>query len=368
MGVSISIRGSNALTIQSQFSADYITARERFCETAKERGWSLSSHPREGGRDEELWTDVARIGAESPDRRLIISSGLHGVEGYFGSAIQLQALQNLQAKKFAQSGLEIVLVHALNPFGFARSRRMDQSNIDLNRNFLITGELYEGSHEFYRKLDPFLNPKSWPKRELPAQLQAIAKAMRYGLGNLKQAIAEGQYDFPLGLFYGGSEPAETMRFFESQILPEFQSAEAVLHLDLHSGLGKRGAFEYLLDYELAAKERNWLNKSLGANLPAQQLGSAYNARGSLSHWIRHQHPAAISLCWEFGTSHSISVLAALRAENAAYHWGDRGSKTFQAAKQKLREAFCPSGESWRKTVLNSADAVLQRIVKTWGNA
>ncbi|QDT31764.1 hypothetical protein Mal48_10000 [Thalassoglobus polymorphus] len=245
---------------------------------------------------------------------------------------------------------------------------MDQSNIDLNRNFLISGERYEGSHEFYRKLDPFLNPKSWPKLELPAQLQAVAKAMRHGLGNLKQAVAEGQYDFPLGLFYGGSEPTETMRFFESHILPEFQSAAAVLHLDLHSGLGKRGAFEFLLDYELAAEERNWLNNSVNANLPVQQLKSAYKARGSLSRWIRHQHPAAISVCWEFGTSSSISVLAALRAENAAYHWGDRGSKTFQAAKQKLKEAFSPPEASWQKTVLNSADAVLQRIVKTWGNA
>ncbi len=288
------------------------------------------------------------------------------MEGFLGSAIQLQTVLEIDPERLLENGIELVLIHALNPFGFSRRRRMDGANVDLNRNFLVPGEVFEGSHEYYRKLDPFLNPKCWPRRELPAQFQALGKAARYGMGNLKQAIAEGQYDFPLGLFYGGDKPTESVRFFESTLLEDFQSAEFIFHLDIHSGLGKHGTFEYLIDYQISSEERDWLNAKLEANLSEEQSDSAYQARGSLIRWLRRQNPSALSICWEFGTFHPISVLAALRAENAACHWGDRDSKSFRIAKNRLKEAFCPPSESWRETVLSSADVVIKRVVKAWG--
>ena len=71
------------------------------------------------------------------DRALIVSSGLHGVEGPFGSAVQVAALPHLAA--LHESGMRVVLIHALNPYGFAWGRRVDAANVDLNRAFRWDG-------------------------------------------------------------------------------------------------------------------------------------------------------------------------------------------------------------------------------------
>ena len=62
------------------------------------------------------------------------------------------------------SWLRCVLLHALNPYGFAWLRRVNEHNVDLNRNFLLPGEAYRGSPAGYAALDPLLNPKSPPAR------------------------------------------------------------------------------------------------------------------------------------------------------------------------------------------------------------
>jgi hypothetical protein len=109
---------------------------------------------------DELGTDVAVLkGAGSPERFLIHLSGIHGVEGYAGSAIQSASLKYLgeqynknkqDKEEFKTSNEEedveqeendvysptIVFVHAMNPYGFANNRRVNEDNVDLNRNFL----------------------------------------------------------------------------------------------------------------------------------------------------------------------------------------------------------------------------------------
>ena len=43
-------------------------------------------------------------------------------------------------------------------------RRENESNVDLNRNFLQDEEKYEGSHPHYSKLDKLINTKKLPRR------------------------------------------------------------------------------------------------------------------------------------------------------------------------------------------------------------
>ena len=66
----------------------------RFRALAEARGMTLESHPIEakGPGGGALAIDVARAGAERPDGVVVVSSGLHGVEGYFGAAVQLALL------------------------------------------------------------------------------------------------------------------------------------------------------------------------------------------------------------------------------------------------------------------------------------
>ncbi len=71
------------------------------------------------------------------NRALVISSGLYGVEGLFGSAVQLALLERYLPDYRLPPDLAIVIIHILNPFGCAWYRRWNEDNIDLNRNFLL---------------------------------------------------------------------------------------------------------------------------------------------------------------------------------------------------------------------------------------
>ena len=128
------------------FSPDYATARARFRAAAEAKGWVLQALPiaAEGPRGIELTIDVARLGPENPRRVVVVSSGTHGVEGYFGSAVQLALLEGAWADVDLPDDTGLLLVHAVNPYGFAWNRRVNEDNVDLNRNFLLAAEGFEG--------------------------------------------------------------------------------------------------------------------------------------------------------------------------------------------------------------------------------
>jgi hypothetical protein len=110
-----------------------------------------------GPTGEELTIDVACSPNADSESVLIVSSGVHGVEGFFGSAVQVALLQHWAS--LTPSPIKCVLLHGLNPFGFAWLRRFDENNADQNRNFLLEGERFEGVPESYARLDAFLNPR-----------------------------------------------------------------------------------------------------------------------------------------------------------------------------------------------------------------
>src|SRR5262245_8496682 len=116
------------------FSPDYFTARERFREDAARAGARLQALPlrAKGPKGEELSIEIATFGSDNPQRVLLHSSGLHGVEGFAGSAIQLQLLRNIPP---LAADAALILVHILNPYGMAWLRRVNENNVDLNRNF-----------------------------------------------------------------------------------------------------------------------------------------------------------------------------------------------------------------------------------------
>ena len=127
------------------FSPDYFTARSRFREGSKAAGGRLTSMQLDakGPAGEDLTIDIAWCGAEQPREVLLHSSGLHGVEAFAGSAIQLQLLD--QGPPVMPKDAALVLVHVTNPYGMAWLRRFNENNVDLNRNFAEREEDYKGS-------------------------------------------------------------------------------------------------------------------------------------------------------------------------------------------------------------------------------
>ncbi len=219
---------------------------------------------------------------------LVVSSGLHGVEGFLGAAVQQAMLADDALVDAWPRGVSIVLVHALNPYGFAWVRRVNESNVDLNRNFLLAGDAYRGSPARYAALDGLLNPKWPPRRFDPFRLRALLSIVRFGMPELKQAIAGGQFDFPQGLFFGGHEPAPTHRLLAEHLPRWIGQARTVVHLDFHSGLGRRGTYQLLIEPGLGPTRFAWLRQHFGELVHHSYADDsiAYQTRGGLGTWCR----------------------------------------------------------------------------------
>ena len=114
--------GGQHLSYLNYFSPSFRIARDRFIELATRRGFRLESyaidaHDARGPDGEKLTIDVALLGSLEPTRAVIVSSGLHGVEGFFGSATQLARLDRYGAKLAPPTDGAFVLIHSINPFG-----------------------------------------------------------------------------------------------------------------------------------------------------------------------------------------------------------------------------------------------------------
>ena len=120
------------------FPADYRTGRHNFVAACEGGGVDVVArvHPEKLGWDgKPLFLDTAVIGPRNAPRALLLMSATHGVEGYFGSGVQNGLLREGLAKR-APKDSQIVLLHALNPYGFAWDRRVNEDNVDINRNFV----------------------------------------------------------------------------------------------------------------------------------------------------------------------------------------------------------------------------------------
>jgi hypothetical protein len=170
------------------------------------------------------------------------------------------------------------------------------------------------------------------------------------LPRLKQAVAAGQYDHPQGLFFGGSRPGESVRILGDHWERWLGGAADVVHLDFHTGLGKWKAFKLLLDIPPTAEQLGRLDGWFGPGTfevcnPHQ---TAYDARGGFGPWCHARRGGREYLfaCAEFGTYGPVRMMAALRAENMAHHWGPA-----EWTKRKLAEAFCPADAGWRASAV-----------------
>lgn len=345
------------------FSHTYAEARDRFAQAARAAGATHHTYAIDAAASNPLTIDVAIIGDDTHPA-LLISSGVHGIEGFFGSAVQLALLRDLAAARPAHK-IRYVLLHGVNPYGFAQLRRVNEDNVDLNRNFLMDGERYAGAPAGYAALDALLNPSSPPARFELFRLKALATIRTLGLPALKAAVAGGQYEYPCGLFYGGKAPSASMRVVQAHCNQWVAGSRHILHIDLHTGLGAYAKPALLLNELSGSGHHAWYMRAFGAERIeplAQADGTAYPMSGNFGRWMqRHFGNRDYRFAGaEFGTYGVLRVLAALRAENRAHHHCRRDDASYVRAKANLRECFCPASAGWRRNAVNAALRIVQQ--------
>ena len=354
-----------------RWPADYFDARARFAELARSCGARLDARAVEavGPRGERLSVDVASLGPVRPDRMIVLVGGVHGAEGFLGTAVQLQALRRL-AHDGLPDGTGIAMIHAANPWGFAHGRRVDENNVDVNRNFIGACPPEPASLPGYVELDPLLNPCGAPgvRDEFRYWLGAGRSIVRdRGVAKLARAIAEGQYRFPQGLFYGGAAAGEACRTLQDLVLGLSASADRVIVLDVHSGLGRSAVAMLIGDGNVGAPEdrldrlRGHYRRSVHLDRSADNL---YDARGTFARWCRRSldDKRCLYLCVEIGTVNPLTLLSALRRENQAHHWTPVGSAPRARTGRALLDVFAPRSRRWRRRSVAQGLDVLDRTL------
>lgn len=347
------------------FSRSYLEARRRFLDTSAVLGFPVESlaNPRPGPEGEPLFTDVVRIGPAQADRILAVTSGVHGVEGFCGSACQTGFLrEELWRQLPARTAL--LLVHAVNPHGFAHLRRVNEDNVDVNRNF-IDHDGPPPENRAYEDIHQFLIPSDWGGPAQAAADQAIgALAAARGLRAVQAALQGGQYTHPDGLFYGGRRPVWSNVTWRSVIRRHLMAHRRVAFIDLHSGLGLNGRGEAIFrgrfDGDGYARAKAWYGPDVTCSEDGSSTSSVIvgNMASALDRELPEVELTAITL--EFGTVSGPEVLNAMRADQWLHLHGDPASSAGPPIKAAIRDAFYCDTDDWKNRIWERAVDILMR--------
>ena len=353
------------------FANSYAEAAGRFliaCDDLREAGHKVKNERLEigltGPEDEPLCIDVAVVGSLQSGKVLLSSSGIHGVEGYPGSAIQLAVMDDL-CKQDTFKDHAIIFIHAINPYGMAWWRRFNENNVDLNRNFLRRDQEYSGVPEGYENIRKFINPESPPpKKERWFNLKALNLIRKYGFNNLKQWVAEGQYKYSKAIQYGGDCLQPGPELLLGWLDQTLEGVERIWAVDLHTGLGPSGHDTLLVSAGMGPEDFAHLDVLFPGHIESldPNAGVGYEIVGDLHQGLedRYGHIKWTSLTQEFGTFKPVKVLQASRAENRWTQWGDYitqlDARKHWSREQMLR-TFNPKDVIWQVKITSRGRAV-----------
>lgn len=350
------------------FSADYHEARQKFVEIAKVAGADLDSYCNDHDvtSKDQLFTDVAAYGPADAENVLVLMSGVHGVEGFAGSAIQTGLFRENIVAKLPQN-TRLVMIHAINPYGFAHLRRFNEDNVDLNRNFINHDEAYP-ENKGYEKLADVIAPKSHSSlAPFASTLNILWLRLLHGSGSLQEAVSRGQYSHPDGLFYGGNRPSWSNRTLHAIVDRYLSASRNVIIVDFHTGLGPYGYGEIIVsepedapDYQRAVAV--WGTDRVKSTVSGESVSSHLSGTIKLafSRMLPDTQVTAIGL--EFGTLSPTKVFLAMREENWLHHHGGTHCRDADRIKQRLLNAFYPADDMWRLNIWEQGRMVVQQAL------
>ena len=346
----------------THFAQSYAEARDKFLAAARARTARISrhTHPSErGARGEELSIDLAEIGDERAPSLLLLTSATHGVEGFCGSGCQVALLgDDAFIRAVEHSGVAVLLLHALNPYGFSHLRRTNEDNVDLNRNFVDFSAPLPNAPG-YDEIHALLLPQAWPP---PADSEAGLQAWirNHGEKAFQAAVSGGQHAFPDGMFYGGSHATWSNASLRAVLRARARQRRRLGWIDFHTGLGPRGHGEKIYsgrnDATAIARTKAWW----GDDVTSFFDGSSASAHvtGIISEAAHAECPdtETTAMALEYGTYPLAQTLQALRAEHWLHNHPDAPAEQRDSIKRAMRDTFYIDADDWKATVYEQAKA------------
>ena len=361
--------------IAACFAGTYAQARAKFL-AAVDRGGArlLSSHtnPGKGPDGEDCITDVAWIGPTDAHKLLILVSGTHGIEGYAGSGCHVAWLNDGWFARAQTRDTAVLLIHAINPHGFAWGRRVNEDNVDLNRNFVDHRQPRPANPD-YEAIAQHIDPAEWAEPELTRHNAAIARFIGQDRHDVTcKAMHGGQYVNPKGIFYGGTDATWSNRLFCELVAKHAARASHVTIIDYHTGGGVFGFCDLFIDDDLAgAPTRNWFSavSVISEDKAAHGKNAQSETPGNLFYSLPEILPGkALTLALVELRTGETGGHDVVRAENWLFQHGDPHSAQGKALRAEMRERFYPARAQWKVMQVYQSNAMLAEALaglQTW---
>jgi Protein of unknown function (DUF2817) len=342
------------------FSNTYAKAREQFLAAAAARRLAVESHELPGIRGAEgetLTMDVVLAGDARAPGLLVLWSATHGVEGHCGSGCQTAFLRDDDFLRAVDgAGTAVLFVHALNPHGFSYGRRVNEDNVDLNRNFRDFA-VPAPVNAAYAEIHGLLLPAAWPP---PPENEAILGAWiaRHGEAAFQAAISGGQYQYPDGVFFGGTKPTWSNRTLRAVLRQHAAQRKQLAVIDFHTGLGPRGHGEKIYngraDTADIGRTRDWWGQDVTSFLDGTSSSAPLVGINGSAIAEECQGVPYASIALEYGTLPLRDMLGVLRADHWLHNHPEAPTGLGAAIRRQMRDAFYIDAEDWKAQVLAQA--------------
>ena len=368
------------------FSETFETARHSLVDAAVAAGAQHESYPlttTRGPGGTPLSMDTLRFGPADAETMLLNTSGTHGAEGYGGSAAQLAWVLE-GGPNALPDGIAVLLVHAVNPYGFAWGLRGTENNVDLNRNFLDHAQPHP-KNPLYADLHPLLCPKRMDDAAMRTLLAEGARLIeRHGQWAMEDAISRGQYSHPDGFHFGGTAPEWSNRTIGEIVRKECASAKRVGFVDWHSGPVGDGELIYLCfsppgSAELARASDWWGRDNLCPEKVDELWGSKRPTRCGILFWgieaLLRPRATVTGAVIEFRSAvpkkDPATALRVAMLERWLRFEGGLGAPEAPAFFEEIREEYAPRRRSWQENVIVNALASYEQTLaglEEWARA
>lgn len=360
--------------MKNYYSENWRDATEKF-KCAGEKFGQIREYTSDGS---EFPITVLTIG-DGP-HKIVINSGMHGLEGYFGSAAMIKWLSD-KAKFLSpefNKKFTIVLVHVINGWGMENRARENANSVDLNRNFRnwdIKPEpnlLYRHGHDLIVS-NPYVAPGARSKF-----LKIVDFYRDHKTDGIYRALSRGQYDYPGGIFYGGAGP-EPENDMVTRIYDDVMDGPAVkslLSIGLHTGVGQfRPAKKILTEKILVSHPTNHPNTKKFVDIFAPDLTiipddraqiNAAALSGDLVDYLEERYAHKNIPIWtadmEIGTGTWALSDPTKRMDQGDARWELKNlGRITNKTKRHLTESWYPSSPVWRKMAMDHADTFAKKL-------
>ena len=345
------------------FISNYEESVERFknaCSDAILKSYPIGDHE----------INVAHFDRSGPCR-LVIQAGLHGAEGYAGSAAIIDTIEQVVGK----SDWSFSFIHGANPKGMAEGTRLNQNYVDLNRAFASD---LEHSNPGYNTLVDILNPKHrFTGKDAINLIKTFVEYKKSGRVNeLKEAIAMGQREHPGLLFYIGQRGIDEPEVINLKKIYKriAEKGQPFIFLDIHTGFFLNEQLIGFVPQAPGTQKFDLIDKLFESSplTSLEQPDEGFRAVGSSIDYVDSHYENALVMAPEFGTVGSkfsngnkdhplygldqttmqLSALIRLVAGLQNRHYSTQESRLFTPSYKSValaeRRLFLPDSKKWQK--------------------